>query len=615
MKKTVKWIRGILLVSLWVGCWGGYSLGTAPAVHAATVVVQDNFESESNLWDRSGDARRTDGVIELTQAQNNKLGYMWLNQSLSPPYTVSFKFRISDSSSSPADGLVFMFNKEKNSNGQGGGSLGFVEGNGYGVEFDTWPNEWDPGAKHITLFKNSPRHSPENLLAQADALNNPLLPNFANSAWHDVRIDVRTNSIKVSLDGVDQLTWIGTVDNSYNRLGFAASTGGSHSRHLIDNVTITTPDSNDATLSSLSMEGQTIQFQPATTSYQLSVPFEVDTARLHFTPDNAQASVQSVESTVSGAVYGVTPNSANVQLSIGPNPITITVKAEDSSTKTYTLNITRHGSNNAYLTELNALGNAILSPSFQSNQFIYEVYVPATEPIATVLFRLSDQNATYSVSGSVYGSGMASSLAAPIPGAPIFYPLNTEVNYYDLKVIAPDHITTLTYRLMIQRVPATQPNQIGYARMTEPNTLELAFPTKVVLPSPWNPSTVRLTGTDAKVTQMLSLDSRTDGTRIKLQLDHPLSPGENVQLSLLQGAVQLPDGEPVLQFFAPVLTLEQQRSLSAQLDAQQDGVHIDDVVRYMQGRPLSEKDFNRDGQFDRNDVLVLLQLILQQQNN
>lgn len=609
MKKTVKWVRGILLVSLWVGCWGGYSLDTAPTVHAATI-VQDNFETESNLWDRSGDAQRSGGVMELTEARPNELGYIWLKQSLSPPYTVSFRFQISNPFlTTPADGFVFMFNKQKSTSGQDGGDLGFPVGNGYGVEFDTWSNEWDPASRHITLFKNTPRHTVTgSKLAQADA------PNIANNEWHDVRIEVGTNNVKVFMDNTERLNWSGTLDNTYNQLGFAASTGGSYSRHEIDDVKIT-PGSNDATLKTLSVEGQTIPFQPATTSYELSVPFEVDTARLHFTPNHVKATVQSVESTVSGAVYGVTPTSANVQLSIGPNPITITVKAEDSSTKTYTLNITRHGSNNAFLTELNALGNAILTPNFQSNQFIYDVYVPATEPIAMVQFRLSDQNATYSVTGSVYGSGMASSLAAPIPGAPIFYPLNTDVSYHNLKVIAPDHITTLTYRLMIQRVPSTQPNRIGYARMTEPDTLELAFPTTVVLPSPWNPSTVRLTGTDAKVTQMLSLDTRTDGTRIKLKLDHPLNPGENVQLSLLQGGVRLPNGESVLQFFAPVLTLEKQLSLSAQMDTQQDGVHIDDVVRYMKGRPLSEKDFNRDGQFDRNDVLVLLHMILQQQKN
>lgn len=589
------WGTGVLLLLLI-----GFLAIALPAQAAVTpsgqVLVEDHFASNSGLWTYSGTAQRSDDAVQLTPSVGNTVGTLWLNQTIAPPFTVTFKFRISDSSSH-ADGIVFMFNKQKNTNPVSGGGLGFEVGTGYGVKFDTWRNSpWDFTARQISLFKNNPQSTQ---LVQTDA------PTIVDGDWHNVRIEVTAGNVKTYMDDTLKLDWTGTLDNTYNGIGFAASTGASQSRHQIDDVVIARPSSSNADLSTLSLEGQTLPFQPGTTSYQLTVPYETSVAQFHFSRSDPNASIASVTtSSVTNAVYGVTPTGASAPLDIGPNTIGITVKAEDGSTKLYTVIITRIGATNAFLNEITPLNGELLSPAFQSGTFLYDVYVPANQPEAHLRITLSDASATYSITEAVYGMGSTNQLASLVPGGPILLSLSTQQSWYDIKVTAQDNQTFKNYRIQIRPVPLEK--QIGFARMADEETLEVAFMPAVQIPSAPNLPAFRLSGTEAAVIQWSHVPvPSSSGPKIRLKLDKPILPGEIVQLNLLQGAVLLPNNQPLLQMNVPVLTNAQLNVLSQQLDISMDGVHIDDVVRFMNTQP----DLNGNGQYDRYDVQVLLGLI------
>jgi hypothetical protein len=219
--------------------------------YAANTVLTDDFSdstSTSKNWDIIGINNTPSikgGAMQLTSSGRYQVGTIWLKdaiaKSIKPPYTVTFRFLIDgvDKSNVGADGIVFMFNKKQNTSPVTGGGMGFQSDNGYGVEFDTYSNEFDPSVDHISLFKNNPDHSvlKSNLLAQINDTT------FEDAQWHDVRINVNTNNVKVYLDknADPSINWDGTIDSAYDGIGITASTGYFYNRQTIDNVVITKP--------------------------------------------------------------------------------------------------------------------------------------------------------------------------------------------------------------------------------------------------------------------------------------------------------------------------------------------------------------------------------------
>ncbi len=606
--KTRHYVIWLLILILCVGAWSSVP---ATLVHASDEVpiVSDSFTTDTNYWDYLGQAQRIDGALQLTPALNDKVGTLWMKQELTPPFTVTFEFQITNPSNA-ADGLVFMFNKQKNNVPVTGGGLGFETGNGYGVEFDTWRNEWDPSGRHMTLFKNNPDHRiPGTNLFQSETSN------IANGSWHSAKIEVTSTSVKAYLDTVLKLNWTGTLDNTYKGIGFAASTGGSNSRHSIDNVVITRPASPDAALKSLIVDGYHIPFHPTTTHYNLTVPHDVSTAHFQYETLDPHASVTQVTSSVTNAVYGVSASGASAQLDVGPNTITITTTAEDGkSLKTYSINITRTGSSNAYLNEISILGTGVLSPTFNSSTYVYNLFVPPSAPTAFVKIALSDPYATYTVTSAAYGNALTNLQEFGITAAPepIILTLDTSQVGYDIHVLAQDQQSHTTYRINMIQVQPPLADRLGYVRMLDENTIEVAFTEASDMIISTLPDGFQLTGTAAKVSQVIAPitpHSPFNEKVIKLKLNQPVATGEQVMLHLLPGAATLPNNLPLLLMNIPVITLEQLEILSAQLDSLLDGVHIDDVVRFMQAQPLSAKDLNSNGQFDRYDVKLLLLLI------
>ena len=133
-------------------------------------------------------------------------------------------------------------------------------------------------------------------------------------------------------------------------------------------VNIAKPFSTVNTLSALTVDGYTLSpaFKADTTSYDIGeVEFSVKSLNITATP------------TDSGAKATISGNS----LVVGKNTVTITVKAENGSTKAYKINVIRKQdpnykeSNNANISKV-TVSQGKVSPSFTPDNTKYVVYVP-----------------------------------------------------------------------------------------------------------------------------------------------------------------------------------------------------------------------------------------------
>ncbi|RAV19440.1 cadherin-like beta sandwich domain-containing protein [Paenibacillus contaminans] len=206
-------------------------------------------------------------------------------------------------------------------------------------------------------------------------------------------------------------------------------------------ITVTREPSSEATLGALTMSAGTLNvpFAPGTTTYTSSVANSV--ASLSVTPTVADSTTMvkvNGNSATSGSAYGPIP------LTVGSNPITITVTAQDgTTTKEYTITVTRAPSADATLSELTISPGSLNEP-FVSGTTSYtasvandvsSISVTATVANSTASVRV---NGTETVSGSVYG---------PIP-------LAVGPNAITITVTAQDGVTTTPYTITVTRAPS-----------------------------------------------------------------------------------------------------------------------------------------------------------------
>jgi subtilisin family serine protease len=186
--------------------------------------------------------------------------------------------------------------------------------------------------------------------------------------------------------------------------GFGNATGSIRLEVQFSPVTVT-PPSTDASLTSLTLSGQTLTptFSPATTSYAVALPYDTSTLRVTPTATNPNATIS-----VNGvAVPSGTPT-APLTMAVGTNTITILVTAESGATRTYTITAARAvPSNNAQLTDL-TLSTGELNPSFSSSVTRYQVTVPYEVSSVRITPTTSDALASVQVDGSAVASGTAS---------------------------------------------------------------------------------------------------------------------------------------------------------------------------------------------------------------
>ncbi len=198
--------------------------------------------------------------------------------------------------------------------------------------------------------------------------------------------------------------------------------------------------SSNADLSSLTLSEGSLNpaFASGTEDYTAAVANSVST--IEVTPTTAVGTstvMVNGDTVVSGSA------SAPIALNVGTNTITVVVTAEDSSTKTYTIDVTRAASSNANLSDL-TLSEGSLDPVFASGTEAYTAAVANSVNTIQVTPTTAVGTSTMTVNGDTVTSGSASEPIA----------LNVGTNTITVVVTAQDS-STKTYTIEVTRAASS----------------------------------------------------------------------------------------------------------------------------------------------------------------
>ena len=204
-------------------------------------------------------------------------------------------------------------------------------------------------------------------------------------------------------------------------------------------ITVTRIGSSDATLSGLTISAGTLTptFAPNTIEYTVAVPHLSRSFMVTPTANHAEATITVDDKAVNSG------DAHNYHLGVGANVIPIVVTAEDGSSKTYTVRVTRArggASTDATLSGL-TISPGTLSETFAPGDTDYTASVANSVTSVTVTPTASDSNATITVAGIAVTSGSASGAQA----------LDVGANAIEIIVTAEDVATTETYTITVTR--------------------------------------------------------------------------------------------------------------------------------------------------------------------
>lgn len=219
------------------------------------------------------------------------------------------------------------------------------------------------------------------LIMYDDAMSNPI---SGNKTVATLVFKVKSNVAAGTKVNISVNNIVATDGSNESNLGSATYS-----------TTIAAPLSGNANLSALSVNGATLTpaFAPGTTSYDIGeVDFSVSKLDINYTAEDGKSKVS------------VSDNS----LDVGKNTVTVTVKAENGTTKSYKISVTRKqdpnyvASNNAALSGLTVSAGQV-SPAFSEGNKDYVVYLP-NEAVGTTYIAsgtMSDAKAIGVTEGSV----------------------------------------------------------------------------------------------------------------------------------------------------------------------------------------------------------------------
>lgn len=282
--------------------------------------------------------------------------------------------------------------------------------------------------------------APTNLLTNSATLNGHVLPNAIAT---DVYFQYGPTSAYGSTTTL-QSVGSGTASVNVNAAISGFAPGGYHFRCVAQNSLGTTYGinqiipSNNADLASLAPSAGTLSpaFSASSVNYTASVSNA--TSSLTITPTLAHANATM---TVNGAAVSSGNPSASIPLVVSVTPISVLVTAQDgTTTKNYSLNVTRSPSNNADLAALSPSAGT-LSPAFNPNVLEYTTNVSTAVTSLTITPTLAQANATVTV------NEVAASSGNPSPEIPLTVGITT----VSVLVTAQDGITSNTYTLNVTR--------------------------------------------------------------------------------------------------------------------------------------------------------------------
>ncbi|MDM5179578.1 cadherin-like beta sandwich domain-containing protein [Massilia sp. DJPM01] len=285
----------------------------------------------------------------------------------------------------------------------------------------------DSSTKTYTTTVTRAAASGDNQLSALSLSSGTLAPVFASGTTsYTASVGNATTSLTVTptvADATASITVNGVATTSGNASGAIALAIGSNTitvtvtaqngTPLSYTITATRAASANADLSALSLSSGTLSpaFASATTSYTASVGNATTSLTLTPTVQDANASV-----TVNGVATTSGNASGAIALAVGANTITTIVTAQDgSTTKTYTVTVTRAASSNNDLSAL-SLSSGTLSPAFNPAATSYAASISAGVSSITVTPTVADATASVTVNGVAVTSGAASGAIAMNPG-------------------------------------------------------------------------------------------------------------------------------------------------------------------------------------------------------
>ncbi|NIK78515.1 hypothetical protein FHS15_003653 [Paenibacillus castaneae] len=190
-------------------------------------------------------------------------------------------------------------------------------------------------------------------------------------------------------------------------------------------VTVTRAASSDAALSALALSGVTMSptFDSDTLAYTADVANNVTSTIVEATQNDATATISA-------------DDLGSKQLLVGENIITVHVRAEDGTTKNYTVTVIRAQSSDAALSEL-TLSGVTLSPKFTNGRFAYTGDVANNVTSTTITATKSDKTA------AIAEADLGSKL------------LSVGVNTFIVHVTAEDGITKKEYTVIVRRAQSS----------------------------------------------------------------------------------------------------------------------------------------------------------------
>ncbi len=226
-------------------------------------------------------------------------------------------------------------------------------------------------------------------------------------------------------------------------------------------ISVTRAVSTNADLSALAISSGTLNpaFAPGVTNYSVNVPNNVASTQLTATTADSGASL-----TINGQATASGTPSAALALNVGTNLVSVVVRAADNVTsKTYTVSITRAASSNANLSALSAT-SVVLNPAFAVNTTAYSADVVNAVASTQVTAATADAAASVMINGQVVASG--------VPSAVINLAIG--VNTINVIVTAADAVSSKVYTITIHRAAASTNADLS-ALTIAPGTLAPVF--------------------------------------------------------------------------------------------------------------------------------------------
>ena len=213
------------------------------------------------------------------------------------------------------------------------------------------------------------------------------------------------------------------------------------------------PDlSSDATLSALNLSDLTLNFEPATFDYAVSLESGTDSVTIMPTANHPgatfEASMESQEGDDSRILEGDSGVYAVVDIPVGRTCIHVNVTAEDGETaRTYALTVTRKPSNDC---TLSTLGSSVEQIEFSPDLSEYAIEIPGDVDEMSFSFETAHEAAT--VESTLEGpDGAAVGVVVIDDGRCNITDLAEGRSVLSLVVTAGDAVTTREYRVNLAR--------------------------------------------------------------------------------------------------------------------------------------------------------------------